>query len=719
MAAGDAMTTQPAAAPEGGRYLFIIGAARSGTKLIRDLTAAHPLAASVPYDVNYVWRFGNEELAHDELVPEQLTGPARARMVRYFERYRQGREVVVEKTVSNCLRVPFVQAAFPNARFVSLIRDPVDIIESAWRQWQIPPRWGYILRKASTFPLAEAFGYARAYATRVVAAKVGGSSPKGTWGPRYRGIDEDLARFDLLEVCAIQASRCLQAASEGLSAVPAERLLRIRYEDLVGDPEQSLRRLWTFAELDPGAIEPASVCGNVTRAAIGRGWRELDRRQREVVLARVGPLRDGLGYAPPDGAVRGRRGRGAPTGAPDGASASGSGRAAPPPDSAVSGRPAAAPVPAGEGIDSRRFHYFWRGRVALYAILKALGIGPGDRVIVPGFTCVAVPNAVFYVGATPVYADIEPDTYNVSRATLEAHLTSEVRAIIVQSTFGLSPDLDPILELASDAGITVVEDCAHGLGGSYKGRPNGTVADAAFFSAQWSKPISTGLGGIAFTRHPSLDDRLGGLARRMPPPPIRDRVMLAAQLAVRPLADYPRLYYPAVDVYRWLTQKAGLRVGSSSFEELRGTAMPARFAQQMAPRQRRKWRRRLGGLAAVVARRRQHAARYDEFFAGTTIEPPARPDYAHHAMLRYTVRVPDSAATLRRARDLRLPLGNWFISPLHPVTGDLRDWGYQPDDCPNAERACREVVNLATDQPLSSRQLAALFPRIGGGRSPC
>ena len=91
-----------------------------------------------------------------------------------------------------------------------------------------------------------------------------------------------------------------------------------------------------------------------------------------------------------------------------------------------------------------QFFHFWKGRVGLWAILRALGVSRKDEVIVPGFTCVAVPNAVLYVGATPIYADIEPETYNVSVATLEPLLNDRTRAIVVQSTFGLSPDLDPI-----------------------------------------------------------------------------------------------------------------------------------------------------------------------------------------------------------------------------------------------------------------------------------
>ena len=365
-----------------------------------------------------------------------------------------------------------------------------------------------------------------------------------------------------------------------------------------------------------------------------------------------------------------------------------------------------------------RLFYFWRGRVALYAILKALGIGAGDQVVAPGFTCVAVANAIMYTGAEPLYADIEPDTYNVSRATIEPRLTPRVKAVIVQSSFGLSADLDPILALASSAGIPVVEDCAHGLGGSYKGRDNGTVADAAFFSTQWSKPISTGLGGIAFVRDPVLAGRLETMVAGIPAPPLSDQLLLRAQMVARRLGDRPALYYPLVSGYRWLTQKAGLPVGSSSGQELTGTVMPKRFLQRMSDFQRRHWEQEQSGIQAAVARRRAVAARYDGFLSGTGLQAPLQPDYADHSMLRYTVRVDDKPEMLARARRFRLPLGDWFRSPLHSVEGDLGPWRYEPGACPEAERACREAVNLLTDQPLVREDLVRLFAGVAAPGTP-
>ncbi len=359
--------------------------------------------------------------------------------------------------------------------------------------------------------------------------------------------------------------------------------------------------------------------------------------------------------------------------------------------------------------DSGQFFYFWKGRVALYATLKALGVGPGDEVIIPGFTCVVVPNAVLYLGGKPVYADIEASTYNLSAATVEPHINQHTRLIIAQNTFGLSADLDPIMKLAKKHNLMVVEDCAHGLGGYYQGKPNGTVAHAAFFSSQWSKPISTGLGGVVRIEDNGVAKIIGEIVKTMPQPSLAHQTLLRIQLLTRPLADHPRLYYPLVNAYRIITQKLGIPVGSSSATELEEISMPSGYLKQMTGFQRKLWQRGLTRLTGKIRQRQRVAALYDEFCGTYGLEPPYRPGYAEHAMLRYPLRVPAKAEFLRRARRQRIPVGDWFVSPLHPVIGDLSRWGYRAGQCPTAEQACREVVNLLTDSALSPRQLATLF----------
>ena len=356
-----------------------------------------------------------------------------------------------------------------------------------------------------------------------------------------------------------------------------------------------------------------------------------------------------------------------------------------------------------------RLFFFWKGRVALYTILKAMGVGEGDEVILPGFTCVVVANAVLYLGARPVYADIDPLTYNITPETVASLITPKTKVIIAQNTFGLSPDLDALMSLAERHGLYVIEDCAHGLGGSYKGRPAGTNTHASFFSTQWSKPVTTALGGIAYTSDDDLLPKVAAIAKALPRPGLLAESILAGQRLVRPLADNPHLYYALVDAYRFLTQKLGLSIGSSVGDELNSVTMPENYLLGMGKLQHKALQKTGRTLKAAVRRRQKIAQKYDAFFRERGISVPYRPDYAEHTMLRYTFRVPDKAAILQKAQRLHIPLGDWFVSPLHPVEGDLSRWGYRAGQCPESERACRECVNLLPEQDVSLGQLKQLL----------
>lgn len=167
--------------------------------------------------------------------------------------------------------------------------------------------------------------------------------------------------------------------------------------------------------------------------------------------------------------------------------------------------------------------------IALYAILKALGVGPGDEVIVPGYTCVMVPGPVIYVGAKPVYADIEPNSYGVNPDEVARKITSRTKAILVQHTYGLSGEVKELRQIADRHGVALIEDCSHTFGGQLDGRLLGTFGKAALFSSQWNKPFSTGLGGLALVHDKELAHRVKAEQARYPAPSRKATFMLAAQ----------------------------------------------------------------------------------------------------------------------------------------------------------------------------------------------
>lgn len=144
------------------------------------------------------------------------------------------------------------------------------------------------------------------------------------------------------------------------------------------------------------------------------------------------------------------------------------------------------------------------GTAGLHLCIRALGIGPGDEVIVPSFTFIAAANAIRYEGATPVFVDIEPATLNLDPARIEDAITSRTRAILVVHTFGCPADLDAVLEVARRHHLLLIEDACEAIGAEYRGRKAGSFGDAAVFAFYPNKQITTGEGGVVVTRHAQL-----------------------------------------------------------------------------------------------------------------------------------------------------------------------------------------------------------------------
>ncbi|MBI5520987.1 MAG: DegT/DnrJ/EryC1/StrS family aminotransferase [Desulfarculus sp.] len=147
----------------------------------------------------------------------------------------------------------------------------------------------------------------------------------------------------------------------------------------------------------------------------------------------------------------------------------------------------------------------------LHLVLHALGLGPGDEVIVPSFTYVATANAVEYCGARPVFCDIDLATFNLDVAAVEALITPRTRGIVAVSLFGLAADLPALAELASRRGLFLMEDAACALGASIAGRHTGQGCVASVYSLHPRKAITTGEGGMITTGDAALADLIGKL----------------------------------------------------------------------------------------------------------------------------------------------------------------------------------------------------------------
>jgi dTDP-4-amino-4,6-dideoxygalactose transaminase len=148
------------------------------------------------------------------------------------------------------------------------------------------------------------------------------------------------------------------------------------------------------------------------------------------------------------------------------------------------------------------------GTAALHSAVLAVGIKPGDEVILPSFTFVATAEAIVLAGAKPVFADIDPQTYNLSPSTVEKAITKKTKAIIPVDLYGFSADMKPLKELAAKHGLALVEDAAQAHGTTYSGKPAGSFADAACWSLYASKNMTTGEGGVTTANNDQIAETL-------------------------------------------------------------------------------------------------------------------------------------------------------------------------------------------------------------------
>ena len=277
------------------RPVIIIGAARSGTKILRDVLAEASGVGCVPYDIGFVWRYGNERVPHDVLDPATVTPRIQRFVRRYVDRYaRSAPDVVIEKTVGNTLRVPFVHALMPDAAFVHLVRDGTDVAESARRQWSAAPDRDYLLRKVRHFPLRLTPSYGREYALAQLSL-LRRVRHAATWGPRYPGIDDDVASLDLLTVCARQWRASVEYATRDLARV-STLVVDVRYEDLTSEPLATLGELVDRLGLPTSAEHRRRAAARLDAGRAGVGPRSLDSRELEMISAELGTTLDAFGY---------------------------------------------------------------------------------------------------------------------------------------------------------------------------------------------------------------------------------------------------------------------------------------------------------------------------------------------------------------------------------------------------------------------------------------
>jgi len=341
-------------------------------------------------------------------------------------------------------------------------------------------------------------------------------------------------------------------------------------------------------------------------------------------------------------------------------------------------------------------HFYWKGRVALYALLKAMKIREGDEVILPGFTCVVVPNAIKYLGAKPVYVDVDRNTMNPSLAHFEKAITSKTKVIISQNTFGLSTQVDEIAQLAKEKNIFTIEDCTHGFGGTFKDKPNGSYCDAAFFSTQWNKPFSTGIGGFATVNNTSLVSELVEINKSLSAPGFKDRMVLSALLFARDNILNASNYQQLRSLYRWLS-KNNLVVGSSEGKELDSIEEPSGYFKAMGEVQYKKGVKSISKMDHLLKIRKKNAEIYTDFLLEYDKYHVDKSLHQDHSFLKYPILVNNRNSFENNAFNAKIELGDWFCTPLYPIEKNLKLWDLDINAIPVAFNLSKQIVNLPTD----------------------
>lgn len=298
------------------------------------------------------------------------------------------------------------------------------------------------------------------------------------------------------------------------------------------------------------------------------------------------------------------------------------------------------------------------GTDALQLALRALGIGPGDEVITVANTFIATAAAIYSVGARPVLVDIDPETYTIDPAQIEAAITPRTKAVIPVHLYGQPADMDPILDICRRRGIAVIEDAAQAHGAEYAGRRTGSMGDVACFSFYPAKNLGAyGDGGAVTTNDPAIYER------------------------VMKLRDHGRI-----------SKYEHALVGfNSRLDTIQAAVLSVK----------------LGHLDHWNAQRQQVASWYRDALAGTDIGTPAVRANSTHVYHLYIVTCASTEARDRLQADLTaagVETGIHYPLPLHlqPAVADL---GYKPGDMPITEDIAQRMLSLPMFPEMTLEQV--------------
>jgi dTDP-4-amino-4,6-dideoxygalactose transaminase len=305
------------------------------------------------------------------------------------------------------------------------------------------------------------------------------------------------------------------------------------------------------------------------------------------------------------------------------------------------------------------------GSDALHISLLACGIGPGDEVIAPAFTFFATAGAIARAGAKPVFVDIDPKTYNIDPAKIEAAITKSTKAIIPVHLYGQMADMDPIVEIAKKYNLYIIEDAAQAIGAKYKGKTVGELGTTACYSFFPTKNLGAyGDGGMIVTN----DDEIAEKMR-----------------VIRVHGSKPKYYHHVLGY-------------NSRLDELQAAILNVKFPH----------------LDEWNQLRREKAETYTQLLkeqVGDYVVTPYVEDHNYHIFHQYTIRVPKRDELQQFLKGNGIATMVYYPKPLHlqPV---FKDFGYQPGDLPETEKASEEAISLPMFPELKLEQQVYVVEKI-------
>jgi dTDP-4-amino-4,6-dideoxygalactose transaminase len=350
-----------------------------------------------------------------------------------------------------------------------------------------------------------------------------------------------------------------------------------------------------------------------------------------------------------------------------------------------------------------------RGRMAFYYILKALDLPPGSEIVFPALTFWVVPAMALAAGLTPVFADVNPVTFNLDPESLARAITPATRAVVPTHIYGLPCDMEEILLVARRHGLRVIEDCAHVLGAEYHGQPTGTFGDAAFFSFQLLKPLNTFGGGMTFTRDRVLGLRLREIARQEPWPS-ETRVLARLRTArLEHALVRPRTFTATLFPILWAASFLQARPDVYIWEKVRPLSpLPGDYRERYANVQAALGLEALSLLDSWTAATLEHARRLTEVLRRLPgVVPAPSPSDRRHVYYQYCAYVPNRDAVVRGClrRGLDLEFHHMDVCP------DLALFTSSRTPAPGARRT-NNAVQLPVHAGLSPDEMDAVLRRF-------